>query len=261
MSSSRDLLVAMFESTPANEPGVLDGVLPGDLYRKWSEFMADRVLETLNGTETGNLEQVRREIESRIRTAIAYGAGAGYRDRPSQERADWIQREVAAAMLTLDSSAKGPVSALPRDQMRDVPMEAFVQDLARALDRARGTAVPIATTVEQYLAEHSTLLPTGVTGAWVGEGIGQIITDDTVYDTERNKASRAAQFILGSLLGDTARARGWFAGEEVFVGGVSYALTGNACPKCEINPEVFGSGWKRSCTGTSCDYSEEPWVR
>lgn len=46
------------------------------------------------------VEALRDEFEFRIRTAVTYGCGKGFRERPVQERADWIQREIVKAMLS-----------------------------------------------------------------------------------------------------------------------------------------------------------------
>lgn len=43
-------------------------------------------------------DQLRKEFEYRIRTAVAYGAMKNYREIPSQVRADWIQGEISKAM-------------------------------------------------------------------------------------------------------------------------------------------------------------------
>lgn len=59
-------------------------------------------------------EGLRREFESRIRTAVTYGIGRGkYEDLSSQQKADWIQHEITTAMASL--SVTGLFSREVRD--------------------------------------------------------------------------------------------------------------------------------------------------
>lgn len=50
-------------------------------------------------TDEDALDKLRQEFEYRIRTSVAYGIGRGkHDDMSSQQKADWIQREIANAM-------------------------------------------------------------------------------------------------------------------------------------------------------------------
>lgn len=51
----------------------------------------------------GAMDLLREEFEFRIRTAMTYGAGRGYRDRSKQEREEWTQNEILYALRSIIS--------------------------------------------------------------------------------------------------------------------------------------------------------------
>ena len=65
----------------------------------------------VQGEPNDDREALRKEFEYRIRTAVAYGSGLGYRELPVQERADWIQREIRNA-VAIASRTTVPDAAL-----------------------------------------------------------------------------------------------------------------------------------------------------
>ncbi|MHA3723809.1 hypothetical protein ACXR2T_08010 [Leucobacter sp. HY1910] len=145
-------------------------------------------------------------------------------------------------------------SLLPRDQVRTVDLNVLAQALGRELDHSRGAAKPFSEVVNRFCSDHKVQLPHGLTPHWVSAGVSQIMSADEVYDSEHQRAARAAQHLLGALLGRRVLARGWFPGETVRVAGVTYTLTGNACPRCAINPEASGIGGGVRCISSACGY-------
>lgn len=43
-NDDREALIAVFERTPGDEPGALEGARPGEMHRAWSDYMADAIL-------------------------------------------------------------------------------------------------------------------------------------------------------------------------------------------------------------------------
>lgn len=76
-------------------------------------------------------EALRREFEYRVRTAVTYGIGRGkHDDMSSQQKADWIQREIASAMSSRAVIAlRRPVQGEPTDSQVEAALLGYFPEV------------------------------------------------------------------------------------------------------------------------------------
>lgn len=151
-------------------------------------------------------------------------------------------------MTTQILDAPAVVSLLPKEQHRRVPADVIAHGLAFVLDQTRHTDVSIERAVSTFLETYSIALPNGITASRLTDDIMQRIFADDVYDNEFYQALRATRTTLSEVFAsDSIRAAGWLRRFEVFSGWQRHRLTGQACPRCEINPECYSSGGGTHC--------------
>lgn len=154
--------------------------------------------------------------------------------------------------MTMQTLPAPVVSRLPRDAHHRVPVAVVADRLAAVIDGTRYADVRIETAVAQFLETHQISLPGGVTPARLTDGIMLRVFADQVYDSEYNQALRAATAVLTETFSSgSLQAAGWLRGFEVSSGWETHRLTGEACPRCEINPECFSPGGGTHCFDTT----------
>lgn len=140
-------------------------------------------------------------------------------------------------------------SIYPEDELRQVPIAKAAYLLSLELDRVRTREdYSFTQAVETFVAEHGVTIPRQDTAkAWADE-IWVLIKADTVYDSERAQAERAARKVLAWRFpfGRVAM-RGWIRGLKVNLSGDSFELTGSGCESCGVNPLAHGIGGGIRC--------------
>ena len=144
------------------------------------------------------------------------------------------------------------VSLLPRDEHRAIPQSLITQLLAEAIDSTRYSGAVIDSVVDEFFSSRAIRLPIGHTTAMISRNIMANVAADQVYDSEFYQASRASAKVLRISFGPgPIQASGWLRGQRVVAGNERFTLTGNPCPRCEINPEAYGIGGGTRCIDRS----------
>lgn len=146
-----------------------------------------------------------------------------------------------------------PVSVLPRGDRRAVAIEYIADLLAEAIDGTRYSDATIDSAVASVLNWHEIMLPGGMTAAMLADDIMIRVFADEIYDSELSQALRASSAALTELFAGNSdvAATGWVRGTRVLRGIETFTLTGRACPRCEINPECYGTGGGSRCLDIS----------
>ena len=160
-----------------------------------------------------------------------------------------------------------PVTALvPRDQARLIDTPTVVQHLGRQISSMRATQSiqeTLTTEFEKLQLGNSRPLTTALENsteeldlASILEQVEELVRADQCYDSESRQARRALAMVLQRTYGDQILVTGWIRGEVVKVKPWItersperyFELTGEKCPKCEVNPERYGDGF----SGVAC---------
>lgn len=160
-------------------------------------------------------------------------------------------------MATPALAAPTTIALLPRDEHRLVPIGVVAELLARAIDRTRYTDSRIVDAVSAFFDAHAVVLPRGQSAERVTDAVMILVFADQVYDSEYDQARRAVTAVLGELFPSGALlASGWMNGHQVIVAHQRHRLTGEACPRCEVNPECSSPGGGTHCLDTTgCRWS------
>ena len=149
--------------------------------------------------------------------------------------------------MSIATTEKPISSLLPRDELRQVPVELAAARLAEELDRTRWQEnYSFQQAVEKFLADHA--IPHRDTAKGLADELWTLIRADKVLDSERAQAERAASKVLSWRFpfGRIPMA-GWIPGFQVNSPGGPYRLTGAACEGCGVNPEASGIGGGVRC--------------
>lgn len=104
-------------------------------------------------------EALRKEFEYRIRTAVTYGSGLGFKDRPVQERADWIQREIRNAVEQVTRAAvPDAATELERERKLGAARQRFVFETGQHNERLLSERDAALAAVERVRAETTSVL-------------------------------------------------------------------------------------------------------
>lgn len=74
---------------------------------------------------------------------------------------------------------------------------------------------------------------------------------DTLSSDEYEALERALHTHLSDRFGDRVPVRGYIDGERVLIDGRTFALTGETCTSCRINPTAYANGGGEMCVDES----------
>jgi hypothetical protein len=121
--------------------------------------------------------------------------------------------------------------------------------LGRKISESRGIEF-IETSAVRVLAEHDVWISTAA-----ADRIRDLVLGDTVLDSEARMATRAAERVLLETFGSKMQVSGWIPGRRIARDHDVFILTGDACPRCEVNPLAHGHGGGVRCLNTNeCGY-------
>lgn len=175
--------------------------------------------------------------------------------------------DTETAKPTNDSAqATKVVTALvPRDQARPINTSTVVQHLGWRVSSMRATQSiqeTLAIEFEKFQLGDSRPLATATENpadeldlASIFEQVEELVRADQRYDSESMQARRALATVLHRAYGEQMTVTGWVPGEMVKVKPWitepsperRFELTGEKCPKCEVNPERYGDGGGVAC--------------
>jgi len=144
----------------------------------------------------------------------------------------------------MDATMTEQLSLLPRDLPRDLPIRDLAFALAGVYNDTRITASPKGQdydrNIEAFLTEYSIELPGGLTVEKLTVLFFELLRADKVYDSEYAQGCRAMFGVLSELSAETVKHTGWLRSTTVRTKRGIFTLTGDACPRCEVNPECLG---------------------
>lgn len=137
------------------------------------------------------------------------------------------------------------ISLLPKDVPRDLSISDLAKALARVYDGTRVSDNPsfpdYDRSISAFLEKHSIEIPGGLTVERLNELFFERIRADKVYDSEYAQGCRAMFGVLSELQIETVKHTGWLRNTTVRTKRGIFTLTGNACPRCEVNPVCLGA--------------------
>lgn len=140
------------------------------------------------------------------------------------------------------------VSLYPRDVAHSVEISLVAEGLSRRISEERHNS-SIDDSVRKFFQEHKLEADEESIKVIISK-IRELISADQVYDSEMAQAYRASLPVLLEIMPITAtlgyptyqtiQITGWLSGQEVTNKNFRYTLTGRACSRCRVNPEIQG---------------------
>lgn len=152
----------------------------------------------------------------------------------------------ASTVTASKINAPAAASALPQGELREISVKYLAYSLARRISNNRHSGTPFSQTIKDFLERYTIIVSRSP--EVLAEELYAHILADSAYDSETNQAHRAALKIFAAEFPEgRAIASGWFAGEVVSYRRQRFELTGDACPRCKVNPECYGIGGGVRC--------------
>lgn len=166
--------------------------------------------------------------------------------------------QTAASLFDMEEKLNCRLSLVPQDTLRTIETVILAEHIGREIASHRSGA-SIEETFCRVMSSHN--ISGEITDqymAWATQ-VSRLIISYTYLDCETRMAQRAVLNVLTKHLGATATIYGpWIEDETVTLNGEIHTLTGDACPRCRINPVFRGYGFdKLLCLDTEvCGWRE-----